>query len=638
MTVPILSVYDAQGNEIPIPAIQGKKGETGNTGAQGLPGSPGIDGVSPEVTVEQITGGHTVKITDKQHPTGQTFNVMDGSDAEVTAENIESALGYEPANPSLYRTSEEQDIIDNTHVTRAELASTNRKFKWLNGLTNGQTWDIEDGTSPAYAQNIPAGAKAVSINGFGGKSVAWNQIVSGIYDRLTNLAVIPSGQKLLLNHKYYGKANATFTLFVRDTTNIAVGTFNSGKGIITSGYNAISTGEPSDRTDGNFWAYMNEPNVFDYCYIVDLTQMFGTDNEPATTDDPRITMIEAYLAENPEYNEGEIVSAEVTDVKSVGFNLWDEEWEVGGIDWTTGGNSSETDRIRSKNHIKVNGGTMYYFSPEYIKYMWFYDAGKNIIQGVSGNDNFIQFQPAIHSFTTPSNCAYIRFIMWTTYGTTYNNDICINIFNNDLNGQYRPYIGTDGTLSIPPALLTFLSDKGYGWSAGSVYNEVDFERKKYVQRVGSAELDDTSIINSWYALADRTHIFQNMNAAATLGAKFSVDVYTTANILCDQYPTKTYERVYNDTDGISGLNSNGRIYVCDNSVSDITAFKAKIAGVQIFYELAEPVEYDISAYLEDGFNLLPVEGGGSLTFVQSDAELSIPNDTTYAINLLDAIL
>ena len=44
------------------------------------PGPPGQDGVSPGVTITDITGGHTVKITDKDHPTGQTFNVMDGQD------------------------------------------------------------------------------------------------------------------------------------------------------------------------------------------------------------------------------------------------------------------------------------------------------------------------------------------------------------------------------------------------------------------------------------------------------------------------------------------------------------------------------------------------------------------------------
>ena len=45
---------------------------------KGGQGDPGDDGVSPEVTVTTITGGHTVSITDADHPSGQSFNVMDG--------------------------------------------------------------------------------------------------------------------------------------------------------------------------------------------------------------------------------------------------------------------------------------------------------------------------------------------------------------------------------------------------------------------------------------------------------------------------------------------------------------------------------------------------------------------------------
>lgn len=52
---------------------KGQKGENGTNGTNGQ------DGVSPEVTITTITGGHTVKITDADHPSGQSFNVMDGT-------------------------------------------------------------------------------------------------------------------------------------------------------------------------------------------------------------------------------------------------------------------------------------------------------------------------------------------------------------------------------------------------------------------------------------------------------------------------------------------------------------------------------------------------------------------------------
>ena len=47
---------------------------------QGPQGEPGEDGVSPEIEIEPITGGHTVTITDAEHPAGKSFDVMDGED------------------------------------------------------------------------------------------------------------------------------------------------------------------------------------------------------------------------------------------------------------------------------------------------------------------------------------------------------------------------------------------------------------------------------------------------------------------------------------------------------------------------------------------------------------------------------
>ena len=45
-----------------------------------IEGEQGPAGYSPEVTIDTITGGHSVTITDEEHPSGQTFNVMDGID------------------------------------------------------------------------------------------------------------------------------------------------------------------------------------------------------------------------------------------------------------------------------------------------------------------------------------------------------------------------------------------------------------------------------------------------------------------------------------------------------------------------------------------------------------------------------
>ena len=65
---------------------QGIQGEAGATGAQGeqgiqgIPGEKGADGVSPTVSVETITGGHKVSITDVGGT--QSFNVLNGAKGE----------------------------------------------------------------------------------------------------------------------------------------------------------------------------------------------------------------------------------------------------------------------------------------------------------------------------------------------------------------------------------------------------------------------------------------------------------------------------------------------------------------------------------------------------------------------------
>ena len=49
---------------------------------KGSDGEDGADGVSPAVTFGTISGGHTMTVTDKTHPTGQTINIMDGTQGD----------------------------------------------------------------------------------------------------------------------------------------------------------------------------------------------------------------------------------------------------------------------------------------------------------------------------------------------------------------------------------------------------------------------------------------------------------------------------------------------------------------------------------------------------------------------------
>ena len=54
------------------------------------------------------------------------------------------------------------------------------------------------------------------------------------------------------------------------------------------------------------------------------------------------------------------------DVSVSGINVWDEEWEVGGINNTTGEPTISNDRIRSKNFCACLPSTVYYGKNAFI--------------------------------------------------------------------------------------------------------------------------------------------------------------------------------------------------------------------------------------------------------------------------------
>ena len=104
-----------------------------------------------------------------------------------------------------------------------------------------------------------------------------------------------------------------------------------------------------------------------------------------------------------------------------GANIWDEEWEVGGINTTTGQDNTLTDRIRSKNYIPVTPNTEYrYVNGTNNLVVLYYDIDKNYL------DEYYYMNVNQDLKTTSANCYYIRFYMVGAYGTTYNNDIAIN--------------------------------------------------------------------------------------------------------------------------------------------------------------------------------------------------------------------
>lgn len=157
--------------------------------------------------------------------------------------------------------------------------------------------------------------------------------------------------------------------------------------------------------------------------IIDLTYIFGAGNEP-TADEFNGRLKKLYYPNTS----GEIISIEQATAYVYGLNLWDEEWEVGGISDTTGLDDTTTNKIRSKNYIRVSPNETYYITIPTGVILYFYDENKSFIGTI---DTYAG------DFTPLACSMYMRFRTYVPYGTTYNNDICINLSDPDVNGTYK---------------------------------------------------------------------------------------------------------------------------------------------------------------------------------------------------------
>jgi hypothetical protein len=158
-------------------------------------------------------------------------------------------------------------------------------------------------------------------------------------------------------------------------------------------------------------------------------------------------------------------------------------------------------------------------------------------------------------------------------------------------------------MNIPAEILAL---PGYGWSAGSVYNEIDWENKKYIQRVGQVDLRDLE----WHV----DTVGGNSRFDAVISSQYK-PVETTDRLT---YTSDTFVPNYsplgaNSVDfAISGYSNDNHVYASDFSCATVTEFLAKHGNSKLNYRLATPIETDISELLDD--NHIQVESGGTITF------------------------
>ena len=247
---------------------------------------------------------------------------------------------------------------------------------------------------------------------------------------------------------------------------------------------------------------------FSKAVLINLTTMFGStiaDYVASLGSTNGVAWVQRYLTKkyypfsNPTLTNGIASSHDM-----VGFNQWDEVWENGVIDLSTGANQSNSNRVRSKNYVQIIPNTVYYMRSTTSMYAVYYNENHEFVSSTNSFWNV--------TFTPPVNAHYLRFFTGSNnYGATYKNDICIN-FSGTRNGQYEAYSKHTYALDTTVDLhgLPMIDTDGNLYADGDTYEADGTVTRNYVKR--AYQSGDESLAN---AITDGTNTVVKLTTPTT---------------------------------------------------------------------------------------------------------------------------
>jgi len=179
---------------------------------------------------------------------------------------------------------------------------------------------------------------------------------------------------------------------------------------------------------------------------------------------------------------------------------------------------------------------------------------------------------------------------------------------------------TDGaSVSNYPIPAEVQALDGYGLGIDdTLYNYIDFERKKFVKRVAVVDLGTLN----WY--------YSELNGVPAFTSGVAIDCKSNSEAICECYEMQdgysTTDKTFTLTRGTAGT-----IWIIDSSYTDAGDFTTAMDGKKLVYELATPTETDISEYLDRDFpneNLIDLYQGGEVEF-ENDNDMAVPYSLTY---------
>ena len=292
-----------------------------------------------DTATTEYNDNHNLKLAKYNANASEKLTTYDANDEQRTSDynrNAEVKLeGYNKNHTEKVAEYNQNAAALQTEVDRLRgecdtLAAENRKqenkISALIKLNKGQTYDILPEDGEAASRTAPSGAKYVSVDKVGGKSIVWNQLCNpdefsyhgskvSESDGMVTITECESNNRYKVGfvavtkgHKYYqtvkiksdgvnpvGFQNYLF-LDIGDKTNSAEFTRLSVVGTCTESGNVLVQLFSSNATD-----YQIIKNSF---MLFDLTLLFGAGNEPTAEQFEQMFPADSYP-----YNPGEIISS-----------------------------------------------------------------------------------------------------------------------------------------------------------------------------------------------------------------------------------------------------------------------------------------------------------------------------------------
>ena len=466
-----------------------------------------------------------------------------------------------------------------------------------------------------------------AVSGWSGGTVSGNVLtITGTSDGTMNMTLsremnIPSGHKTLaMCDVYCGSANNARIRFPFNSLSAVSVSANTWTSVAQIGISDTSmrVGVQMNGINGEIYKYRN-------FVLFDLTKMFGStiadyiySIEQSQAGAGVAWFKKLFPNDYYEYNAGELLSVGgLQSHDTVGFNQWDEEWEVGSI--YQGEPIVADNCIRSKNFCPCIGGSTYYVtcgktdggsSNQYYVGIYWYDADKNYIS--------LEYFNNLTS-VAPSNARYFKIGTNTStvvYGNVYHNDICINLSNPSRNGEYEPYkkhsYPLDSSLTLRGIPKLDASNNIY-YDGDEYTSDGKVKRKYGVVEIGSLPLQDNGSITG----------------GKQFGANISGKKVGTTNIFSNAFVV-----IAEGSHAIGTMI--GRVsstFVSFNSsITTLADFRTAMQGVYLVYELATPTTETAEPFQ----HIQIVDDFGTEEFV-SNGFIPVGHNTRYPANLRDKL-